>query len=154
MSLYNAVMGTSPLAPLVIKILNLKPDGVPRFRDAWASDDGSELVILTRTGGNNRPDYERENAALTQIEGYKHDCDDSFDPTFAHFTYETPERFRNDLAIVGAFLPLAGQGEDSRGPGKIEKLLRPGETPSISPESPEALAANEAVERIVAALLK
>jgi hypothetical protein len=83
------VMGYNPFTPIILDTLNLTPQAIPRFRDAYIDDDGN-LVLLTRTGGGNREDYVLENAELAARPDYLGDVDDSFDETFAHFTFRTP----------------------------------------------------------------
>lgn len=111
MSLYNAIMGFNPLASHVLADLGLTQDDVPRFRDAYITEDG-KLAILTRTGGANREDYAAENEKLRQVPGYIRDHDDEFDTTFAHWYFEPqhpiiPEVLEQLMEIQGgAYDPL------------------------------------------------
>ena len=73
MSLYNKLFGVNPYATSLLLILG-GPE-VPRFGDCYLNE-ASEIVIFTRTGGNNREAYKAENAALTQVPGYLRDEDD------------------------------------------------------------------------------
>lgn len=106
MSMYNIVVGHDPAAKVVVAVLQeagLDVNTIPRFRDAYvipAGDRGhnsTKLVILTRTGGGNRTDYQDENDALTRHGLYVSDHDDDFDPTYAHFLYDVPESRRDAI---------------------------------------------------------
>ena len=99
MSLYNQIFGYNPIAPTLLLILQLDPQKIPRFRDAYIDDLGN-IVIYTRTGGNNRATYASENQALREIPGFIRDEDDDYDETFAKFTYEVAEPFVPAVAIM------------------------------------------------------
>ena len=64
MSLYNMMHGFDHNATQVLANLDLLPKDIPRFRDAYPDPVKNVLVILTRTGGGNRADYEKENDKL------------------------------------------------------------------------------------------
>ncbi len=115
MSLYNALFGVNPFAGLLLEALGTHSGNVPRFRDCYLSEDKSEIIIHTRTGGGNRDEYEKggeyweegqiDNDALRALPGFKYDADDDFDCTYADFHYEIPEAFKpmiNTLADLGA----------------------------------------------------
>lgn len=91
MSMYNMLFGYNLLSPLLLKILDIKTEEIPRFRDAYW--DGQNIVILTRTGGGNRDDYWVENALMGQHFNFIRDEDDDFDCTYAKFYYELPKNF-------------------------------------------------------------
>lgn len=113
MSLYNAVHGFNPMAGVLLSILGVTRDEIPRFRDCYF--DGKHIVIYTRTGGGNREYYENLedckdnypeyftqgedppsgpwNDDLRMIQGFVYDEDDSFDSTYASFYYTVPEQF-------------------------------------------------------------
>ena len=91
MSLYNMLHGVNPLAGVLMKMLDIGPGDVPRFRDCYFN--GEHIIIYTRTGGGNREEYEAENDAMCGLPGYVRDEDDEFDSTYASFYYEVPEQF-------------------------------------------------------------
>jgi hypothetical protein len=103
MSLYNQLFGFHPLAPMVLSALKLHPTGIPRFRDAWYWDP--ELVIYTRTGGDNRSAYTAENDRLRAVPGFLRDEDDEYDSTFALFFYALPEILVPVKARLDALTP-------------------------------------------------
>jgi len=92
MSLYNMVLGTDPMAAVLLTVLRFTPDQVPRFRDCWW--DGEKIVLLTRTGGGNRAEYATENGFLRQHPNYRNDVDNDYDTTFAEFYFDMPENMR------------------------------------------------------------
>lgn len=113
MSLYNALFGVNPMAPLILLALNTTHNAIPRFRDAYLNEAG-EMVIYTRTGGGNRDYYDSAesyaasrdmsdpdndykgpfNDSLRQLEGFLGDEDDDFDSTYASFRYSVPPAFK------------------------------------------------------------
>jgi len=153
MSLYNAVAGVDIFAPLCLRLLGLSASDVPRVRDAWFSSDGETITILTRTGGGNRPDYEAENEAMRNVDGFIKDFDDDFDQTFCRFTYETPERFQKDIRDITHLLNLIGRGPDTRGPRaaveRVNNTMKHTKTHNLTSESPEAVAALDALDRLM-----
>jgi hypothetical protein len=138
MSLYNALFGVNPMAGVCMEALGVKPDGVPRFRDCYMTEDG-KIAIHTRTGGGNRPMYESEesarrnypeyfdgendppvgpwNADLRNLPGFEYDEDDDFDSTYATFYYTPTDAWK---PIFAAMSPLAA-GETPR--SRWERVL-------------------------------
>lgn len=119
MSLYNALFGFNPHAPLLLSFLGITANDVPRFRDCFV-DDG-QIVVYTRTGGGNREYYEnaasraREyedseysgpwNDDLRALAGFVRDEDDDFDCTYASFYFEpSPDiaKLVGQLVAIGA----------------------------------------------------
>jgi len=85
------LFGTDSLAPTLLTLLNIQVGQIPRYRDAYWKDN--EIVILTRTGGGNRDEYDIENHWLTLHPNYIRDQDDDFDCTYAEFFFSLPEKF-------------------------------------------------------------
>lgn len=79
-------MTTTYSAEQTLALLALREEEIPRYRDAWGDED--YLFIETRTGGNNRGDY--NNSVLTGHPLYESDEDSEFDSTYAIFTFRTP----------------------------------------------------------------
>ena len=105
MSLFNMVVGTDPLSAIVTQLLGFTKESfskIPRFRDAYIdiSVGDPKLVLLTRTGGNNRDDYVEENQQLREISGYIDDFDDDFDNTFSYWRYKVPEEHVDRVASL------------------------------------------------------
>lgn len=117
MSLYNALHGVNPIADILLSLVGVSPNDVPRFRDCYI-DENKNIAIHTRTGGGNRdfyenaarckanyPEYFEEgkepfsgpwNDDLRALPGYLYDQDDDFDCTYATF-YFKPD---NEMAVL------------------------------------------------------
>lgn len=140
MSLYNMLFGTNPFSGVLLQMLGVSRDDVPRFRDCFLNEDGTEIIIHTRTGGGNRDDYEDENNLLTLIDGYKFDADDDFDCTYADFHYEVPEACESQVALMkdlGAVTEPAARWQE------VLDGLRSGDT--SKPDVQRALAVGEQI---------
>lgn len=104
MSLYHMLFGVEPTAGIALKMLDITPQDVPRFRDAyfaWADAAKTDPVIIlhTRTGGGNRADYAADNDRLTKLAGYRSDHDDAFDRTYAEFWFAVPDTERDGVMV-------------------------------------------------------
>ena len=134
MSLYNMIHGVNPLASVLLTILDIEYNDIPRFRDCYF--DGENIVIYTRTGGGNREyyeslesrlecDYEVDmggpfNEDLLEIQGYLRDEDDSYDCTYASFYYEVPEKFKY---LLGKLKSMAmKETQEERWENAIERI--------------------------------
>lgn len=115
MSLYNMLFGVNINAGLLLKILGIEFNSIPRFRDCFIKD--GKIVIHTRTGGGNRDYYDNKethmqncdceegdecsdrayNDDLRENTNYLYDEDDDFDCTYANFYFKFPEEYREDL---------------------------------------------------------
>jgi hypothetical protein len=140
MSLYNMLFGTNPFSGVLLQMLGITRDDVPRFRDCFLNEDGSEIIIHTRTGGGNREDYEDGNNYLTLVDGYKYDADDDFDSTYADFHYEVPEACKSQVALMkdlGAVTDPAARWQE------VLDGLRSGDT--SKPDVQRALAVGEQI---------
>lgn len=119
MSLYNMLFGHNNLAPVLLEILGLTPDKIPRFRDCYLKD--GHIVLFTRTGGGNREYYENVESCKANYPEYFEDddkpsgpwnCDlrtnplflfdrdDSYDVTYAEFHYKYPELYAPELTVL------------------------------------------------------
>lgn len=145
MSLYNIVSGHNANAGACLLMLGFtNHNQLPRFRDAWLTDDGETIVVLTRTGGNNRADYADENATLTQRPYYIRDMDDPDDSTYARWYFNTPLEFVSDAKIIARGMVLASNGQDAQGPGAMAKFF----TERAFANSDEAEAKKKRVEAL------
>lgn len=95
--LYNAVFGVDPMARLVLTVLGIQPNGVPRLRDAWIEIGGGsiQLIVFTRAGGSNRSRLDVGIQYMRSIPGYRSDHDMAFDSTYAEFVYGVPSNYLN-----------------------------------------------------------
>jgi len=89
MNLLGIFVGPNSQHLEMLKLIGLrKTDAFPaRYRDTYISENGHNVVVLTRTGGPNRKSFVEANHRLTRLDGYVGDFDDPWDETFAHFTY-------------------------------------------------------------------
>lgn len=132
MSLYNALFGQNPFSGVLLQMLGTTSDAVPRYRDCYLSEDGSQIVIHTRTGGGNRDFYENErrcrknypeyfseaespsgpwNDDLRKLPGFAYDEDDEFDCTYADFYFDVPEAFAGQIALLKELGAVQNPGE-------------------------------------------
>lgn len=70
----------------ILGLIGLTEGSVPRYRGCEILEN--QIVICTRTGGNNRKYYSNE--TLTRNPYYLYDEDDDFDNTYAYFYFEIP----------------------------------------------------------------
>lgn len=99
--LYNMVFHVNPLAGSLLTLLRVDHKTVARFRDCFLNEAGTEIIIYTRTGGNNRAEF--DNTALHKVPGFIAEEDDTFDATYALFRFEVPEAARLDCKKLGPF---------------------------------------------------
>lgn len=98
--LYNMLFGLNRAAVPLLKVLNVDHTTVPRFRDCFLNEAGTEIIIYTRSGGGNRDEYAELNRMMMEIPGYLRDEDDSYDNTYALFYYEIPEQHRETCLML------------------------------------------------------
>lgn len=94
MSLYNQLFGTNKFSHVLLRMIDISPLDVPRFRDCYLNETGDEIIIFTRTGGGNRQEYEAQNEALRRLPNYISDEDDTLDVTYAKFHYSVPDQYK------------------------------------------------------------
>lgn len=92
MSFYSMIHGENPFSNVLLAILGLNRSQIPRYRDCFW--DGTHIGVYTRTGGNNRDDYEEENAMLEDHPNHVRNEDDDFDDTYATFYFSIPEKLQ------------------------------------------------------------
>lgn len=162
MSLYNLIFGRNPFSGFLLEVLGTTVDRVPRFRDCFLNEDGSRIIIYTRTGGGNRDFYEhpdrcRENypeyfggedepsgpwnSDLRALPGFVYDADDEFDGTYASFHYNVPEAFKK---MVAALTNIGAAGNPAERWQEMLDGLSSGNT-----DSPDVKRALEVGQRIL-----
>lgn len=103
--MYQMMNGVSQATFFILPMLEKHPDEYPRFRDCFTSDEehpdfDDYIHVYTRTGGNNRSDYELENNAMKKMPEYVIDWDDSFDNTYASWIFKVPEKWKSDFNLI------------------------------------------------------
>jgi hypothetical protein len=112
MSFYNIIKGDK--SPSISKFVVDTLDDyclpyIPRYRDAWIDKnewDEYEFIVLTRTGGGNREEYEEDNNELAKHPLYLYYNDDDFDSTYAEFHFKVPD---NEKPIVELLYSKTGK---------------------------------------------
>ena len=99
MSLYNMLRGTHPLHDLWLHLLDIEASDLRRYRDAWLREkDGKlQILVLTRCGGGNRRDYGYVFDEMQKHPEYIEDFDTDYDPTYAAFIFNLPDKFRSQV---------------------------------------------------------
>lgn len=141
MALYNVLFGKNPLAPLLLKILDIDQPGGEyrsgRFRDIHLDAEGTKIILLTRNGGGNRESYFPEN--IQGHPNYLRDYDDSFDGTYCYIEFSVPKRFQAALKKLAP----------GKGPEKLqEKFERVAKDLEQGKATPETKNAEKVMEEI------
>lgn len=101
MSMYDMAVGKNPMAAHWLHMLDIAPAAFGRLRDAWLQDDGEHgirVVVHTRNGGGNRPDYEEVFERMRAHPHYYRDYDCEYDSTYANIEFYIPPSEREGLA--------------------------------------------------------
>lgn len=93
MSMYNNLFGENEDSIALLGMIGCTKEMFGRFRDVFICDKGENIIVYTRTGGNNRRDYEEEIKNIRQNPNYSEDYDDNFDETYAYFKFKVPEEY-------------------------------------------------------------
>jgi len=119
--LYNILFNVNPLAGTLLAIIGVDHNTVARFRDCFLNEDGTEIIVYTRTGGGNRAEYHADNDKLGSYPGFQGDEDDEFDSTYALFRFRIPEELRERCKELA---PLYGVNPAKRWKDAIEAMGR------------------------------
>jgi hypothetical protein len=98
--MYNLACGSNSIAPMLLQIINLPLENIPRYRDCYLTEDS--VVVYTRTGGGNRAAFDGSNAMLQNHPLYIKDEDDNMDCTYAHFYFSFPPEYEKQLTELFA----------------------------------------------------
>lgn len=104
MGLYNVVFGTFPEAPVVLYMLDKRPNDFGRFRDAWIekTEEGEvRFAVYTRNGGGNRESFPEVFKEMAENPLFLSERDDNFDATYATFYFKPPENALEKLRELG-----------------------------------------------------
>jgi hypothetical protein len=136
MSMYEMMFGSNGFARAAVLLPVLGVSDVGRFRDCWVEKDeaGEPIVVVyTRNGGGNRPDYAEIIERLQQHPLYVRDADDAFDCTYATFYFRCPPEYRDDLLAVAESEPVDTDERWQRAIAAIAEGLRPAPDGSTGP---------------------
>ena len=98
MSFYEILYGHNPYALVLLKALDRKVDDFDRFRDATVGPE--HIVITTRTGGGNRPDYRDNWRDIRKMPFYDYDEDAEWDYTYAEIFFTFPPKYKEELEAI------------------------------------------------------
>lgn len=106
------LFGRNPMAGLLLGMLNLEEQDVGRFRDCFlkkveceGEEDSYKIIVFTRNGGGNRPDYAEVTEKLQAHPEFITDYDNDVDRTYATYEFKVPEAFKEtakELFELGA----------------------------------------------------
>ena len=151
MSMYNALFGVNPIAPLLKAVLGLEDQWrTGRFRDIHLNEDGTGIILYTRNGGWNRDHwditYPNEELGLScpcpgccityhlpKHPNYVRDWDDDFDSTYAYVEFTVPDEWVSLMKELakGENLPSIGD--------KFADLVSALDNKESTPETQRAL---------------
>ena len=98
--MYNALFATNNDSDELLSMLDLTKDEFKRYRDCYLSKDGKSIIVYTRLGGGNRPDYQEVYKQIKKHPYYIKDYDDDFDSTYASFEFIIPEKHKERVAEI------------------------------------------------------
>lgn len=95
MSLYSQLFDENSSADIYLSMLELRRDMFGRYRDIFLNNDGTEAIVYTRVGGDNRSDWMDHIDVIRGHKYYIKDYDDDYDSTYAYFVFRIPEKFHH-----------------------------------------------------------
>jgi len=111
-SLYNALFGENPFSGILLGLLGLSKEDFYRYRDCYlvADDEGEQIAVHTRGGGNNREDNDTD---VSDHSCYLYDEDDSFDCTYCTYYFSIPDSGLKVLEVLKNESELRRSPEES-----------------------------------------
>lgn len=94
MSLYNNLFGVNEEMPVLLGMIGTNAQYFARFRDVELIKNGTVIRVFTRTGGNNRENYQENWNKIRQHKLYIKDYDDDFDETYAYIEFDIPKKYK------------------------------------------------------------
>ena len=110
MSFYEMMFGHNPYALVLLKALGRKVDDFDRLRDVAVGPE--HIVITTRTGGGNRPDYRDNWREIRKMPFYDYDEDADWDYTYAEICFTFPPKYKEELELIVSVLTAQGTSEE------------------------------------------
>lgn len=90
------LFGRNSQTALLLAVIGLRENDVERLRDVFASEDGSEIQVYTRTGGGNRDYYPQ--LVMREAKGWNGSQDDDYDSTYCTDTFSVNPKWHKDVA--------------------------------------------------------
>lgn len=127
------IHGVNPATFFFLPMLGKHPDEYPRFRDCFVEREdlphfAYNIILLTRTGGDNREAYKEQNDAIRNMPDFVTDFDWDEDTTFAYWIFDVPAKWRQDYDAIklsqAEEVSRAYKDEVYRVYPKIEQKLR------------------------------
>lgn len=94
MSLYNTLFGENKDTAIFLGMIEMEKKDFARFRDIWLNTEGDKILVLTKLGGENRQNYQKEINQIRKNKYYITDYDDCFDETYAYFEFNIDEKYK------------------------------------------------------------
>lgn len=110
MSLYNELFSENEDAMALLGFAGLTRNEFMRYRDVYLRANGTEIIVYTRLGGDNRKAYQDTIRKLRQKPNYIKDFDDDYDCTYAYFIFSPLDEYKDtcqkmkpekDMDLVG-----------------------------------------------------
>jgi len=79
----------NPTEEMLLGVIGLKQSDIERYRGCDVNEAGDEIIVTTRTGGENRIDFPNE--ILRSNPHFIYDEDDEIDHTYAYFHFRVPD---------------------------------------------------------------
>lgn len=92
-NMYNQMHGENKDAVALLGMIGCTREMFCRYRDTYICDNGNNIIVYTRLGGSNRPDYKETIEIIRTNPNYLEDYDDDFDETYAYFKFKVPENY-------------------------------------------------------------
>lgn len=141
--MFNAFFGVNEIADELLSMLNLTKDDFCRFRDCYFSKDGQSIIVYTRLGGGNRPDYVEVYKTMKAHPNYIKDYDDDFDETYASFEFSIPSEFKDKASS------LFKESDTRTGEEKFQELFK-----AMDSDFDKALEDNPRVKKVTENLME
>lgn len=100
MSLYSQLFKENKNADDLLEIIGVEREEFGRYRDVYPTADGTKIIVYTRIGGPNRPDYKDVIKRLRDHRLYNRDWDDPVDGTYGYFEFNVPAILVDDAKRI------------------------------------------------------
>lgn len=123
MSLYNTLFGVNEDLPVFLGMLGVNTEYFSRFRDVELTKGGTVIRVFTRTGGENREDYQDNWNKIRKNSLYIKDYDDDFDNTYAYIEFNIPDKYKETAIKMFKKEPISFKEKFDK---ELEEMTIPG----------------------------